>query len=240
MLTTPLDCILLIDIETVSQYPDYYGMPSHWQHLWDLKIDRQLSEGETPGEFYPKRAAILSEFGKIICISAGYFTNENGKNMLRVKSFFGHDESALLQSVIAAFNQWQQNKKVSAFCGHNIKEFDVPYLCRRLLVNGIPIPGYLDFQSMKPWDTNIIDTLQLWKFGDFKNYTSLTLLAACMNVPSPKDDIDGSQVGDVYWKENNINRIAVYCQKDVITVAQLVLRLKQLPLLEVNDIVLVD
>lgn len=239
MLTTPIDSMLLIDIETVSQYSDFNAMPVVWKKLWSDKIDRLLTIDETPELFYPKRAAIMAEFGKIICISAGYFINDNGKLRLRVKSFYGHDEKVLLQNVIASFSQWQNSKKVSAFCGHNIKEFDVPYLCRRMLVNGIPIPSYLDFQSMKPWDTNIIDTLQLWKFGDFKNYTSLNLLATCMNIPSPKDDIDGSQVGQVYWQENDISRIANYCQKDVVTVAQLILKFKQMPLLEETDIVIV-
>jgi len=228
--------MLLVDIETVSQYSDYDKMPILWKELWNGKIERQLGEEETPETFYPKRAAIMAEFGKIICISAGYFTNDNGRINLRVKSFYGHDESNLLQEVVGSFNQWQANKKLAAYCGHNIREFDIPYLCRRMLVNGISIPSYLDFQSMKPWETNIIDTLQLWKFGDYKNYTSLKLLAACMNVPSPKDDIDGSQVGDVYWKQNDLDRIAAYCQKDVITVAQLILKFKQLPLLQENDI----
>ena len=239
MLTAPIDSMLLIDIETVSQYNDFNAMPSLWKQLWNAKIERLLSEDETAESFYPKRAAIMAEFGKIICISAGYFTNDNGRSILRVKSFYGHNETALLQAVILSFNQWQNNKKVSAFCGHNIREFDIPYLCRRMLANGIPIPSYLDFQSMKPWDTNIIDTLQLWKFGDFKNYTSLNLLAACMNVPSPKDDIDGSQVGQVYWQENDLERIAVYCQKDVVTVAQLILRFKQMPLLQESDVQIV-
>lgn len=239
MLTTPIDCILLIDIETVSQYAEYNTMPELWKQLWNTKVDRLLGEDETPASFYLKRAAIMAEFGKIICISAGYFINDNGKISLRVKSFYGHDEALLLNTVIASFNQWHNSKKLSAFCGHNIKEFDVPYLCRRLLVNGISVPPYLDFQSMKPWDTNIIDTLQLWKFGDFKNYTSLNLLAACMNVPSPKDDIDGSQVGNVYWLENDIERIAAYCQKDVVTVGQLILRFKQMAMLEESEVVVV-
>jgi hypothetical protein len=237
MFNTPIDCMLFIDIETVSQYNSYDDMPGHWKDLWQLKIEKQLTGDETPESFYSKRAAILAEFGKIICISAGYFIPDNGKIKLRVRSFYGHDEAALLQSVIAAFNQWQSSHKMASFCGHNIKEFDIPYLCRRLMVNSMPIPPYLDFQNMKPWETNLIDTFQLWKFGDYKNYTSLNLLAACMNVPSPKDDIDGSMVGEVYWKQDDLPRIAAYCQKDVITVAQLILKFKQIPLLEVSDII---
>ncbi len=239
MLNAPLDSLLFIDIETVSQYADFSEMPGLWKKLWQVKIEKQLSDSETVEEFYPKRAAILAEFGKIVCISSGYFISDSGKLRFRVRSFYGHDEKQLLQEVITAFNQWQSNKKQAFFCGHNIKEFDIPYLCRRLLVNDLLIPAYLDFQNMKPWETNLIDTFQLWKFGDFKNYTSLNLLAACMNVPSPKDDIDGSMVGDVYWKENNLERIATYCAKDVVTVAQLVLKFKLLPLMHDDDITLV-
>jgi predicted PolB exonuclease-like 3'-5' exonuclease len=237
MITTPIESMLFIDIETVSQYSSFEVMPETWRNLWELKIEKQLGVDETPASFYPKRAAILAEFGKIICISAGYFILDNGRIKLRVRSFYGNDEAELLQSVITAFNQWQGGRKMASFCGHNIKEFDIPYLCRRLLVNNLPVPTYLDFQNMKPWETNLIDTLQLWKFGDYKNYTSLNLLAACMNIPSPKDDIDGSMVGEVYWNKGDLARIAAYCQKDVITVAQLILRFKQIPLLEETDII---
>ncbi len=236
MLNVPLGNLLLLDIETVSQYKVHDAMPEDWQVLWKEKIERLLPENETAESFYPARAAILAEFGKIVCISAGYFKNENNVLTLRVKSYYSHNEEELLKTVLDAFNKWQATKKNIAFCGHNIREFDIPYLCRRMLVNGINIPPYLDFQSMKPWETNIIDTLQLWKFGDFKNYTSLKLLAACMNVPSPKDDIDGSQVGDVYWNENDLERIAGYCARDVITVAQLMLRFRQMPLLSESAI----
>jgi DNA polymerase elongation subunit (family B) len=239
MLTTPIESLLLIDIETVSQFGDYNSVPEIWQKLWQIKTERLMPEEDTAETFYPKRAAIMAEFGKIICISAGYFKRENGVLGMRVKSFYGHDEKALLESVINSFNQWQSNKKSVAFCGHNIKEFDIPYLCRRMLVNGLSVPKYLDFQAMKPWETNIVDTLQLWKFGDYKHYTTLNLLAACMGVPSPKDDIDGSMVGDVYWKENDLGRIAEYCQKDVVTVGQLMLRFKQMPLVEEENIVIV-
>lgn len=231
MLNTSLDNLLFIDIETVSQYETFDELDDTWKALWAEKIERLLPEGDNIESFYTARAAIMAEFGKIICISVGYFRNEAGVLHLRVKSYYADTERELLLNVLQSLNQWQSSKKQVAFCGHNIREFDIPYLCRRLLVNNISIPCYLDFQSMKPWETNLVDTFQLWKFGDFKNYTSLKLLAACMNVPSPKNDIDGSQVGEVYWKENNIARIAAYCARDVITVGQLILRFRQMPLL---------
>ena len=232
----PIDAHFVIDIETVSISPDWNTLDESWQKLWAEKIERQIPEGETPETFYPKRAAILAEFGKIICISAGYFKQVDGRYAFRVKSYAGHDETDLLKRFMHDAGQWQAAKKQSAFAGHNIREFDIPYLCRRLIINNLPIPLWLDFQSMKPWETNLVDTMQMWRFGDYKNYTSLNLLAACLGVPSPKGDIDGSMVGDVYWKENNLSRIVEYCQKDVVTVAQVLLRFRHLPLLEEGNI----
>ena len=236
MLNTHIESLLMMDIETASQFSGYDQMPEKWKDLWDRKVAMYLPEGDTPETFYPKRAAILAEFGKVICISMGYFHQGSNGLQLRIKSFYGSDEKELLQSFIQSVNQWQKVKRDMNFCGHNVKEFDLPYLCRRLLVNRIGIPPYLDFQNMKPWETNIVDTMQFWKFGDFKNYISLNLLAACLGVESPKNDIDGSEVGDVYWKQNDLPRIVKYCQKDVVTVAQVILRMKSLPLLEEEQV----
>lgn len=236
MLNIHIENLLMLDIETVSQFSGYDEMPEKWQNLWNHKVAMYLPDGETPETFYPKRAAILAEFGKVICISMGYFYNSGNGLQLRIKSFSGDDEMVLLQSFIQSVNQWQKVKKDMSFCGHNVKEFDLPYICRRLLVNGQGIPNYLNFQNMKPWETNIVDTMQFWKFGDFKNYISLNLLAACLGVESPKNDIDGSLVGDVYWKENDLPRIVHYCQKDVVTVAQIILRMKNLPMLEEGQV----
>jgi hypothetical protein len=232
----PIDAHFVIDIETVSISPEWNQLDDQWKQLWADKIDRQLPEGETPETFYPKRAAILAEFGKIICISAGYFRQEEGKLKFRVKSYAGHEESEVLKRFLHDAGQWQVAKKQAAFAGHNIREFDIPYLCRRLIINNIPIPAWLDFQSMKPWETNLVDTMQLWRFGDYKNYTSLNLLAASLGIPSPKGDIDGSMVGEVYWQQEDLPRIVDYCQKDVVTVAQVLLRFRHLPLLEEGNI----
>ena len=236
----PLDNLFVLDIETVSAVQGWEKMEEGWKKLWADKIGKQLPEGETPESFYPKRAAILAEFGKIICISAGYFRPKQGQNCFRVKSYAGHHEAELLKSFLHDAGQWQAARKQAAFAGHNIKEFDIPYICRRLVINGIPIPAWLDFQAMKPWETNLVDTMQLWRFGDFKSYTSLNLLAACLGVPSPKDDMDGSKVGEVYWQHNNLARIVEYCQKDVITVAQVLLRFRNLPLLQDEEVEIVE
>jgi 3'-5' exonuclease len=234
-----LENLLLIDIETVSEHPTFNELNEDWKNLWQEKVQRQLPENVTAEEFYPQRAGVMAEFSKVVCISVGYFKKDGNDIHLRVKSFYGDDEKILLQDFIAALQKMETNNNKWSFTGHNIKEFDIPFICRRLLINGLGIPPFLDFQNMKPWETNMIDTFQYWRFGDYKHYTSLKLLAAALNVPSPKDDIDGSMVGDVYWVEKNLERIVTYCQKDVVTTANIVLRFKNLPLLGEGDVEIV-
>ena len=228
-----LQNILVLDIETVPQYATFEEVPVHFQKLWDLKTFYQRKYQETPSEFY-ERAGIWAEFGKIICISVGIFKNDHS---FRVKSYYSHDEPELLKE----FNQLLNNQPQQLMlCAHNGKEFDFPYICRRMLINGLNIPSQLNIIGKKPWESNHIDTMELWKFGDYKNYTSLNLLAAIFDIPTPKDDIDGSQVGGVYWVENDLERIKTYCQKDVITTARLLQKFKGLPPLNDEQITLVD
>ncbi|MBS1510510.1 MAG: ribonuclease H-like domain-containing protein [Bacteroidetes bacterium] len=234
-----LEHLLFIDIETVPQYGDYEQLSDDWKQLWEEKTIRTLPDFTSAAEFYPQRAGVMAEFAKIICISIGYFTRQNGTLQMRVKSFSGHDEKKLLQDFITTISQVEIKNNKWCFTGHNIKEFDIPFICRRLLINGLVIPSYLDFQNMKPWDTNIVDTFQYWRFGDFKNYTSLKLLAAALGVPSPKDDIDGSMVAEVYWKEKNLERIVIYCEKDVITTANIILKFKGMNLISNDDVIIV-
>ena len=234
-----LENLLLIDIETVSEKPVFDQLDDVWKILWQEKVQRQLPEDVTASEFYPQRAGVMAEFSKIICISVGYFKKENDAYRLRLKSFYGHNEKLLLQDFITALQKMEMNHNKWSFTGHNIKEFDIPFICRRLLINNLGIPAFLDFQNMKPWETNMIDTFQYWRFGDYKHYTSLKLLAAALHVPSPKDDIDGSMVGDVYWKEKNLQRIVTYCEKDVITTGNIILRFKNMPLLTNDQIEIV-
>jgi DNA polymerase elongation subunit (family B) len=210
--------LMVIDIETVPQYSSFDQVPEDFQKLWDMKTQYQRKEA-TPDEFYD-RAGIWAEFGKIICISAGIFTS--GKNVgLRVKSFASRDEKELLGKFAALLNSQPPGL---ILCAHNGKEFDFPYICRRMLIGGLKIPSQLEISGKKPWEVNHIDTMEVWKFGDYKNYTSLSLLAAIFNIPTPKDDIDGSMVGHVYWVEDQLDRISTYCQKDVVATAQLLRR----------------
>jgi len=224
--------LLVIDIETVPQYSSFDLVPEHFQKLWDLKTQQQRKE-ETAEEFY-ERAGIWAEFGKIICISVGIFTG--GKNVgLRVKSFSSHSELEILEQ----FSALLKTQPASLIlCAHNGKEFDFPYICRRMLVNGLKIPSQLEISGKKPWEINHLDTMELWKFGDYKSYTSLSLLTAIFNIPTPKDDIDGSMVGKAYWIDNELERIAIYCQKDVVATAQLLRRYRGEELIPDNLITL--
>ena len=235
----PLENFLVIDIETVSGQKDFGLLQEDWKKLWEEKVKFSLPENLTADEYYPLRAGIMAEFAKVVCISMAYFKREGNNYQFRVKSFAGHSEKEILENFVKTVDQLEAIHNKWCFTGHNIKEFDIPFICRRLLINGLPIPTYLDFQNMKPWETNMVDTFQYWRFGDYKNFTSLKLLAAAMNVPSPKDDIDGSMVGEVYWEQNDVDRIAIYCQKDVVTVANIILRFKNLPLLTEEQVVYV-
>lgn len=232
---------LVIDIETVPGFPAYHLMPVEWQMLWQEKISKTMPESKDPELSYKQRGGILAEFGKIICISTGYFSKlATGDFSFKVKSIYGDDEEALLQKFIAWCDAFKKHNPGLIFAGHNIREFDIPYVCRRLLVHGIMPPVYLDLSSFKPWEQSHTDTLQLWKFGDYKNYISLNLLAHVLGVPTPKTDIDGSQVQEVYYQEQNIERIVAYCQQDVIAVANILLKFSTLPLLtnaqtEINE-----
>ncbi len=226
--------ILILDIETVSQYPTFSQLPEVFKDLWDKKTTFQRKEEQSAEEFYPLKAGILAEFGKIICISVGVFRTESS---LRIKSFYGDDEQVLLSDFIHLLNQQPKNLILAA---HNGKEFDFPYLCRRMLINGLTIPSQLNSHGKKPWETNYLDTMELWKFGDYKNFTSLNLLAAIFNIPTPKDDIDGSMVGEIYWQTNDLERIKTYCQKDVITTARLIQKFKGLAPADDEHITLVS
>ena len=230
-----LSQLLVLDIETVPQFATYDEVPPPFRLLWEQKTQYQRKD-ETAEEYYP-RAGIWAEFGKIVCISAGIFTKENDTIGLRVKSFASDDECKILADFITLLNK-QPNHLI--LCAHNGKEFDFPYICRRTLINELCIPAQLRISGKKPREINHLDTMDLWKFGDYKNYTSLNLLAAIFNIPTPKDDISGSDVHWVYWKDNNLNRIKTYCQKDVITTAQLIMKFKSLPLIEEEHILIVD
>ena len=232
----PINNILFLDIETVPQYPGYNEMPQEWKTLWGLKAQYLIrnKEDETFETIYP-RAGIYAEFGKIICISCGVIQATGIDKKIIIKSFAGDDEKLVLHGFLEMIKKWAAGEP-KYLCAHNGKEFDFPYLCRRLIIDNLPIPSLLNISGKKPWEINHLDTMDLWKFGDFKNYTSLNLLAHSLGIPTPKDDIDGSRVWEVYWKEKNLPRIITYCQKDVLTVAQIFLRMSGESLIKEDNI----
>lgn len=227
--------VIVLDIETVPQFSTFDHLTENWKELWAHKMKNLIKDNVTAADTY-ERAGIYAEFGKIICISVGAFYKDNDDMKFRLKSFYGDDEKALLMEFSDMLNK-NYYKDEHTVCGHNSKEFDFPYIARRCLINGIPIPSILDNAGKKPWEVKLLDTMEMWKFGDYKNYTALKLLAALFGIPSPKDDIDGSQVGNIYWQEKNLERIKIYCQKDVITVAQLLLKFKGMELMKEENLV---
>ena len=229
-----LEDVLFLDIETVPAAASFNELPDRFKRLWEKKAEqlRRFDPEQTADQLY-SRAGIYAEFGKIVCVSCGY---ENGKEF-RLKSFYGEDEKIMLDEFATMLNR-HYNTSRHLLCAHNGKEFDFPYLARRMLVNGIDIPKILNLAGKKPWEIRHLDTMELWKFGDYKHYTSLDLLTAIFDIPTPKDDIDGSMVGQIYWEEKDLERIANYCQKDTLTVAQLLRRYMGLPLIREEDVVI--
>ena len=229
-----LENILFLDIETVPEVEQFSELNTTKQELWELKSQYQRKDDYTAEEFYD-RAGIWAEFGKIICISVGYFSNQGDLRKFRVTSFYGEETDLLKEFKNLLISHFSQAKHL--LCAHNGKEFDFPYIARRMIIHGITLPYKLNLFGKKPWEVPHLDTLELWKFGDYKNYTSLKLLTNVLGIPSPKDDIDGSEVYSVFYKEKNIDRIIDYCEKDTIAVAQILLRLRGDDLLTEEEII---
>ncbi|MBL0310021.1 MAG: ribonuclease H-like domain-containing protein [Bacteroidetes bacterium] len=231
--------LIFIDIETVPQFSSFSELSPTMKELWAIKHAHFKAENETPEDGYLKRAGVYAEFAKIVCISTGFFHVDKNEKTFRLKSFFGNDEKEMLQSFVDMLRSFGNPYKFH-FCGHNIREFDLPFICRRLLIHQFDLPEMIDYSGKRPWETFDVDTLQLWKFGDYKHYTSLRLLAEILDIPTPKDDIDGKDVCRVYWQEQNLPRIMEYCQKDVVTVARLLQRFKgEKQILSDEDLVVV-
>jgi hypothetical protein len=221
--------ILFIDIETVPIAPEFAllseGMQAEW--IRKSKFVKSITEGVAdPAMLFGEKAGVFSEFAKVVCIGFGSLNNQDGNWKMRLKSLVNSDEKTLLESFCEVITKFSGHYKDLRFCGHNIKEFDIPFLCRRMVINGMKLPQCLDTGGRKPWEVSHIDTMEMWRFGDHKNFTSLSLLAEVLGIPSPKSDLDGSMVAGVFWKENDLQRIGSYCLQDVLTAAKVYLRLK--------------
>ncbi|MDL1913872.1 MAG: 3'-5' exonuclease [Bergeyella sp.] len=218
----PIERVLFLDIETVAQKECWENLSPKEQALWDKKTFRQRGEDTEAKDFYLERGGIMAEFGKIICISVGKTVNNNS---LRIKTFYHENEEVLLREFGEIFNK--PCLKNVILCAHNGKEFDFPWISRRFLINGMRPPQPFQLYGKKPWEVPHLDTMELWKFGDYKSFVSLDLLAYILGVPSPKEDIDGSLVSSVYYKERDLEKIVKYCEKDVLTLANVFRRLRQ-------------
>jgi len=229
-----LENILFLDIETIPETEYFNELDKTKQELWEVKSRYQRKEEFSAEEFYD-RAGIWAEFGKIVCISVGYFTNQSDTRLFRTTSFYGEEPALLKDFKNLLISHFSQAKHL--LCAHNGKEFDFPYIARRMIINTIELPYKLNLFGKKPWEVPHLDTLELWKFGDYKTYTSLKLMTNVLGIPSPKDDINGSEVYKTYYKDKDIDRIIIYCEKDTIAVAQIFLRLRGENILEDHEIV---
>ncbi|MEY3100824.1 MAG: hypothetical protein RIS63_1728 [Bacteroidota bacterium] len=226
-----LEKILFLDIETVPQAYRFDQLDDKSKVLFEAKNRFQISPDKSIEQIFDERGGILAEFGKIVCISVGMLHEGSQGRSIRLKSFYHDDEETLLQQFKRLLDD-HYNTQYHVLCGHNSKEFDIPYICRRMLINGVALPNILQIAGKKPWEINHIDTMELWKFGDYKSYTSLSLLCHVMDIPTPKDDISGADVARVYYEDNDLERIMVYCEKDVVALIQLFLRLQGEPLVD--------
>lgn len=230
-----LDKILFLDIETVPEVYHYTDLELETTKLFDAKNARFLTEDKTKEDVYNEKAGIYAEFGKIICISVGFVHQSATGRSIRMTSFAHEDEETLLRQFVRLLEN-NYNTPKHLLCGHNSKEFDIPFICRRLLIHGIRLPNVLNLAGKKPWEIQHLDTMELWKFGDYKAYTSLALLCHVFKIPTPKDDISGADVARVYYEEHNLDRIRIYCEKDVVALIQLFLRMNGEPLVDEGEI----
>lgn len=228
------DDVLFLDIETVPESFSFDKLDTALQNLWEKKSKQLRTPDQTAADAYEK-AGIYSEFGKIICISVGLIREKNPYHF-RLKSFFGKDEKVLLSEFAEMLIKFSRHNRDAVLCAHNGKEFDFPYIARRMIINKVTIPEILNNAGKKPWEIKLLDTMDLWKFGDYKNYTSLDLLTTILGIQTPKDDIDGSQVAGIYYIEGDIERIVRYCEKDVLAIARVLLRFMNLPEIEDENI----
>lgn len=224
--------ILFFDIETVPLTYKFSDLEERGQILWDKKTRFLQERDDVSAEEIYDRAGIYAEFGKVVCISFGFVLQKSGESQVRLKSIAGKNEKDVLQEFIDLLNSYY-NSSEFLFCAHNGKEFDIPFLSRRILINGLKLPFLLNIAGKKPWEIKHLDTMELWKFGDYKHYTSLDLLTYIFQIPTPKDDMDGSQVASVFYEEGDLERIIHYCEKDVVATIQLFRKYQGEPL--IND-----
>ena len=228
--------ILFLDIETVPANQDYEELDEEWKSLWDRKAAFFKNQESKEEDTLYQRAGIYAEFGKVICVSLGYFHFEGHNRTFRMKSVFAEDEKEVLEETAHLLKRFNKGSD-HLLCAHNGKEFDFPFMARRMLINQIELPYMLDIAGRKPWEVQHLDTMQLWKFGDYKHYTSLKLLCKLFGVDSPKSDMDGSMVAKAFYEDQDLKRISEYCLEDTLAVAQLLLKFMGEETLKAEEII---
>jgi 3'-5' exonuclease len=238
-----IENLIVIDVETVSGFKSATELPTRLSELWTKRCEylrRKHSDNEdlTDSEIYNQKAGLQAEFGKIICITIGYIRfDANGIPVIKTKSYSGDSEAELLKQFFGFAEQVPTKIPDAKFAGHNIKRFDLPYIFKRGIINGLDVPSNLVLHGKKPWEVNIEDTSDIWSNGVWQeSFTSLDILTAVLGIPSPKSDIDGSEVTNVYWNDNDLNRIVEYCERDVAATAQVILKISGLELASEENI----
>ena len=221
-----LEDLIFFDIETVPLVEDFAGLPEDLQEIWQQREGGKAPEGMDLAEWYSERAGLFAEFGQVVCVALGFFVRTKDGLSFRVKTIAHPEEELVLEEFSQVLHKHYPSLARHRLCGHNIKSFDIPYLCRRMLIHGMELHTQLDVAGLKPWEIPHLDTMELWQFGDRRSFASLKLLSAIFGIPSPKTDIDGSEVGRVFWEDNDLERIAAYCARDVVSTARIVLHLR--------------
>lgn len=214
---------LFMDIET-ARIQDKLTTNTELFKSWEYK---RRKEGETLVKDLKKsfehKAALYAEFGKVVCISIGKIVDEK----LVVQSYYGDDEKEVLEKIKKVLTAFYKKFPDLMLCGHSIIGFDIPFLMRRMIINGIQVPSFLDLTTSKPWtlSDDIVDIAQIWKTTGFYG-ASLVNMSHAMGLPSPKEDIDGSMVSDTYYREKDgLKRIVKYCEQDVFATVNIVQKL---------------
>ncbi len=228
--------MVFIDIETIRGKKTYNdvitenpALDDYWQtkHT-QIREKEPLSYGhiEDSAEMYEKMAALYPEWGQIVCISIGQIKFDEDGNPIKftTKSFSGLYEKILLEEFNETASKIMSKYPRMQWVGHNIKGFDMPYIIKRSLINGVRVPNVFHLQKQKPWESQLIDTNDVWKFNGW-NGARLGLLTEILNIPSPKQDMDGKMVSDVFWEDGDLNRISEYCEMDINATANVMLRI---------------
>jgi len=223
--------MLFFDLETASEHKNLEELREakpKMADLWAKRSDYLRSRwpednaDKTDAELYDDKAALVPEFNRIVCVSFGRLTWEGLAPSMVIKSYYGSDEISILDGIENVASKFTKYKMT----GHNIKRFDIPVMCKRLLINGYKLPPYLQVHNKKPWEMPFVDTSDAWSFGAWQEgFASLELIMTSLGLDSPKDDIRGEEVSGVFWENQEYTRIAKYCEKDVYSLAQALLKM---------------